>query len=449
MNNQIDHIQYQSIRDAIRILDSASLWGNELDPYYRAMQVSNLAVVAHSAIEKGLKARLDKEGIEYSTRGWQGHDLPTLYGLTGQVQQGKWAKGLSTAYNDAIRYYEYDIAVLPHLSTLEDYLNKVGTGYALELMRYGLQDEGTADEAVNLCNHIMLPLHREILEALWRLVAYDDFFVVSQRVDRALARAMEGSLGYVTGSPDEEACKSVIEWLRAQPDFRTAMRQAVQQGYVVEGTNELGGQKVRQAFESLSKVDNPVLDTPSSADPAVAFFISSCRDLPRGVQLLYADAEVQIEWPNEHVAKVFSPGGEVLGFISRHVQSRWQVESLWDTSVAHSRQFEDAKSWLINRLCKQVSVISSGQTRKSHIISRDSFFPAMVIVTGIEDIDKPQEVELKFWDEQHGLQPGGQVCITLRYANDSEIGNRLEGVVNRVEGYRVWIMGRTLIGKVQ
>ena len=412
------------------------------------MQVSNLAVVAHSAIEKGLKARLDKENIEYDTRGWQGHDLPTLFGRTGQVQNGNWAKGLSTAYDDAIRYYEYDVAVLPHLATLEDYLNEVGTGHALELMRYGLQDEGTADETVKLCNRIALPLHREILEALWRLVAFDDFFAVSQRVDQALGRAIGRSLGYAPGTPDEEACSLVIEWLRAQPNFRTALRQAVQQGYVVEGVNELGGQKLRQAFESLSKVDNPELDTPDSADPAVAFFIGSCRDIPIGAQLLYPGAEVRLEWLNEHEAEVFSLGGEVLGFMSRHPQSRWRVESLWDTSVAYSRQLEDAKNWLINRLCKQVSVTSGEQTRKLYIFSRDRFFPEMRIMTGIEEIGSPQEIELKFWDEQHGLQPGGQVAITLRYDYHSEIGDRLEGVVDRVEGYRVWILGSTVIDKV-
>ena len=282
MSNRINLMRYQSIRDAIRILDSALPRGIELDPNHRAMQIANLAVTAHNAIEKGLKARLDKEGIEYSTSGWKGHDLPTLYRLTKQIEQGGWANRLAAAFNDAIRYYEFNAVILSHVATLEDYLNRVGTSRALERMRYGLDSEGTADEAVDFTNHISLLLHREILEALWHLVAFEKLYVVSQRVDQALARALERSLVYFPGTPDEEACDLVSEWLSAQPDFRTAMRQAVQQGYVVEGISEIGGQMLRRAFDYLGNADNPVSDTQNSVDPAVAFFIGSCRVTPIG-----------------------------------------------------------------------------------------------------------------------------------------------------------------------
>ena len=60
-------------------------------------------------------------------------------------------------------------------------------------------------------------------------------------------------------------------------------------------------------------------------------------------------------------------------------------------------------------------------------------------------MDKPEEFELKFWDEKHNLRPGQQATITLKFDEDSAVGDRLEGVISRVEQCRVWITGRTLV----
>ena len=64
-------------------------------------------------------------------------------------------------------------------------------------------------------------------------------------------------------------------------------------------------------------------------------------------------------------------------------------------------------------------------------------------------MDKPEEFELKFWDEKHDLQPGQQVAITLEFDEGSKVGDRLEGVVSRVERHKVWITGRQWIDLVR
>ena len=119
------------------------------------MQIANRALIAHHAIEKGLKARLGKEGLPYPTRGQNGHDLDYLYQLTKQINNGKWAYDLASSYKDAVSFYEYDTEMLPHFETLETYLMKVGSGKAFLEMRYWLEDRSAADNSVDLILHIL------------------------------------------------------------------------------------------------------------------------------------------------------------------------------------------------------------------------------------------------------------------------------------------------------
>ena len=182
----LESLKHDSIKDVISILDTAFLQGNELVPQYRAMQIANRALLAHTAIEKGLKARLDKEKLSCPKSGPQGHDLRNLYQLTKKVADGKWADSLANAFKDAVSFYEYDLEMLPYLETLEAYLEQVGSSKNFADMRYWLEDASAVEEAVEQIHHISLYLHKEILEALWPLVAFDKERLVSQRVERVV-----------------------------------------------------------------------------------------------------------------------------------------------------------------------------------------------------------------------------------------------------------------------
>ena len=448
MEDRFDHLKYDSIRDVVSILDSALLKGNELIPEYRAMQIANRALIAHHAIENGLKARLSKAGVSFSKRNPEGHDLSVLYQRAKQVENGNWAKGLAHAFEDAVRYYEYDVSMLPHLATLETYFLKIGSGKAFSDMRYWLDDPDAASASTDLIHHIILLLHKEILEALWHLVGFDRYFVVSQRVEQAAIREFERALGHSPGTPSEQAYHQLVQWLQSYPNCQTALREAVHQGFLIEGVDELGRERMRQAFERLTTSDNPTLPPPSE-DPAVAFFITSCSDIQPGSQTLYPDAEIRIEWygDNRISAKVLTPAGEILGFISKHFQSRWTAQSLRNNAGAHGKSLEDLKRWLAAQHCKQVSLTTDGSERHLYIFSDYNFFFSRDTVTFEEEAEhsKPLEFELSFWDAGHGLRPGQQVKALLRYDNDSNAGNRLEGVVDRVEGQRVWIKGHNVI----
>ena len=448
----LESLKHDSIKDVISILDTAFLKGNEMVPQYRAMQIANRAFLAHTAIEKGFKARLEKAGLSYPKSGSQGHDLHGLYQLTKKVTNGKWAGDLANAFKDAVSFYEYDLEMLPYLETLETYLEKVGSSKNFVEMRYWLEDAYAVEEAVEQIHHISLYLHKEVLEALWALVGFDQERLVSERVEREVQRALELELSYSPGTPDEQACNELIQWLQTKPNYRTALRQAVQQDYAIEGISEVGRIRLREAFKRLSKSDNPAFYPPPSADPAVAFYIGTCRDLPSGYSSGYPGAQTMIKWTDESEtsAKIFSPGGDMLALITKHVQSRWHVVGLLNHGGVLGKSFEDAQNWIVSQCCKQVTVVAGQQTSQLYICSGDPYLPHSNMTRNLDttELDEPQELELSFWDTDHELLPGQQVTITLAFGGESKTGDNLKGVVTKVERQKVWITGHKWIGLV-
>ena len=454
MVGQRDHLQYASIRDVISILDSANLQSRELDPQYRAMQIANRALIAHHAIEKAFKARLQRAPIQYPKSGRDGHDLVKLYELTKQISDGKWAEDLARAYQDIVGYYEYNVAVLPHLATLETYLAEIGQGKDFMDMRYWLSQPNLVQPSLNLINNIILVLHREILEALWRLVASDDVRLVSWRVEDVLQLEIQRVLAGAPGTETETTVKKIIHWLYAKPNYREALREVVQRGYEVEGLNSDEVDRLKQAFEQLSAPpQNPLLDKRPSDDPAVEFFITSCRDLLPSSQINYPYAEVIVKWlrENQTAAELFTPAGQVLGFIEQHAQSRWVASSLWDNAGSHSKSFEDVKHWLINQNIGQITIMKGLQVRKVYIFVGEWFSPSIVTGTGDPtewDDMAEREIEVPMWDATHGLEVGQDVTITHRWSEEHRMGDRIVGVVAKVDNQKVTIRGSSIVGLV-
>ena len=449
MTNISDHIQYSQIRDIIKWLDSDdTMKGNELVPDYRAMQIANRAFPAHQAIETGLKARLTKANLTFPNTGKKGHELGDLYNRTKKINNGQWAADLATAFTDAVTYYEYDVNALPHLATLEIYLAEIGSADAFMTMRYFVLEDKNADKAIELMHHVNLVLHREILEALWRLVAFDDFRLVSERAEQAIRMELQRALVYSPGTESEQTYLRLLQWLQTQPNFRTALREAVQQDYQLAGIDEAGRERLRQAFERLSTTAHPALNRPPSADPAISFFIGSCGDIRPGSLKVYPDASVRVEWLNgENTnAEIFTPAGEVLGFISKHQQSRWHSEAIGNNAGRFSKSYEDALDWIITYHCKQVSVTYDGSKREMYIFSIEDFLLPVRESTPSDliDMDREQVYEINFWEDTHALLPGQQVTITSVIDEESRIGAKLEGVVSSVQKRKAWIKGRNV-----
>ena len=421
-------------------------------PQYRAMQIANRAFIAHTAIEKGLKARLGKEKLPYPTKGQWAHDLGYLYQLTKEVADGKWADSLANAFKDAVSFYEYDLEMLPHMETLERYLERVGTSKNFAEMRYWLEDASAIEEAVEQIHHVSLYLHREILEALWPLVGFDQERLVSERVEDVVQRALQTELSYSTGTPEEIACNELIQWLRTQPNCRDALREAVQQNLVIEGLSEPARMRLGAAFERLQRPDGPALYSAPSADPAVAFYMTTCRDLPLGYSSPYPDAEVVVQWRDERkiMATVFSPGGDMLAVMTKHVQSRWYVHLLRGRGSFFAKSIEDGKNWIASKCCKQVTVTTGQQTHQRYIFSDDPYLPhsRMVRIPNTTELSKSQELEMSFWNTDHDLLPGQEVTIALAFGDEPKASGSLEGIVSKVERQKVWITDQKWISLV-
>lgn len=143
------------------------------------------------------------------------------------------------------------------------------------------------------------------------------------------------------------------------------------------------------------------------------------------------------------MAEVFSPGGDMLALMTKHVQSRWEVDSQLGHGGVFCKSFEDGQNWIVSQFCKQVTVVTDQQASQQYIRSDGPYLPDPNLVRNVDttELDKAQELELSFWDTDHELLPGRQVTITLAFGDESKAGENLEGVVTKVEQQKVWIMG--------
>ena len=449
-----EFLKSESMRDVISILDTAFLSGNELVPEFRGMQIANRALIAHFAIEKGLKGALEKAGLPYPRSATKGHDLYHLFQLTKSIDSGRWAEALADAFEEAVSFYEYDLELVPHVATLETYLGAVGTSQSFKEIRYWLEDSSAVDDTSGPTPLVMLHLHKEILEALWPLFAYEQKRLVSKRVERVVTDAVVYVLGYSEGTAEEQASKELQHWLKTKPSFRDALKGAVQSGYAVPGIGELGRQKLKQAFESLRAKDSSRFSPFPSADPAVAFYIGTCRDLAAGYQPRYPDAQVSVKWLHDSqlFAEVLTPAGEPLGHIQKHINSRWFGNPYIKQGV-FSKEFEDVKHVMVDLQCEPVVVTPEGQAaRQLYVYSADHSFASIGMRTYSgwpPDADKPEEFEVNFWDLTHNLLPGQQVTVTSKLEEELPYGMRLQGIVSKVEAHKVWISGNGMFDLVE
>ena len=418
----------ESIKDTIAILDSAPIHV-DLNPETNAVQLTNRAPIAHLAIERGLKALIGK------VRGnWKHiHSLDKLHGDLRDCDAAS-ADYLDESFEDAVRYFGYDVDDdrFEHFRSLKDYLVKVGTKEHFEALRYWAIGE-SSDE--NPIPHILPPIHRELLYALWCLFFPNRRETVSDRVEREVARAMSRG-GYIAYVADDTQKKKSVQWYKnwlfnTHTSCRTALKEAVDEGFSVTD-DEFVTQTLRDAYSELQQ----------SKDPAVQYYICTLTYLPKGSQRRNPDAIPEVEWHRKDrtYGGVLTPAGTCLGFISKHLDGAWGIEPLEDgLAYATAWSMEDAKHYLVNGLTRQVTVTVSGESKQLRIVTgQDSFHPSNPSWTSdIED----STYEVEFWDANHGLRPGDELSIELQSEARYRSVSVLEGTVSEVEEQRVSVSG--------
>ena len=194
-----------SIKDVISILDSSPIQP-DLIAETNIVKLTNRVPVAHLAIERGLKALLTEAGSSAERT----HGLHKLYRVLGGCNQ-KAADYLATAFEDAVSFFGYNVNTkgFKQFGSLDDYLTKVGTDKAFEALRYWAI--GESSQGATPISYISLPIHRELLCALWCLFFPTRRETVSTRVEREIAGAMFDRRD-TNDSPDGESMKQSVTW---------------------------------------------------------------------------------------------------------------------------------------------------------------------------------------------------------------------------------------------
>lgn len=430
------NVQY-SIKDVLNILDSAPIH-NDLISNVNIAQLTNRAPIAHLAIERGIKALISNSGETVNRI----HDLNRLY-RDLSVCDKESANYLSSAFDDAVRFFGYDVVQkgFRHFRSLDSYLSKVGTGKGFEALRYWVLGETTVDESP--IPYISPPIHREILYALWCLFRHNRRETVSERVEREVAHSLFYGR-HITCSSEDTRKKCSISWYmnwltREHSSNRSALEVAVKHRFEVKEGDDFVSKTLRDAYTELQQ----------SKDPAVVYYISTLTYLPKGSQRKNPDSMPVIEWfgKRKRSAGILTPAGTPLGFLDWLPDGGWAITPSESGLVQVSdvaKSLGDAKHYLVNRLTTQVMVtINTDEAVPLRIVNKDHLNLPNVEWTSDEDGStiRAMTYQLEFWDDNHGLRIGDDIIIESPFEGSNEIEQVIEGTIEAVEKQSVTIRG--------
>ena len=425
-----------SIEDVIAILDSAPIH-RDLNPDTNLVQLTNRIPITHLAIERGLKALIGEAGGSKENI----HDLNRLYRNLKECDQGS-ADYLATAFQDAVCFYRYNANTrgFAQFRSLDDYLSRVGTEKAFELLRYwAIGETGKGESPLPYISPL---IHREILCALWCLFFSGRRDLVSERVEREVQEAMFSRRwsNWKAGDTKKELS---IRWyknwlLREHLTRRSALEEAVRKNFAVKDDDELIIQTLQDAYTDLRE----------SKDPAVIYFVSTLSYLPQGSQTGNPKAMPEIEWLNQDQIRgmVTTPAGSCLGFVEKGADGAWAITPQGKGSVQPvAKTLGDAKNYLVNRLTREVTATINGESKQLRMIAkRDSFLLAVwnTNIANSADLSTyAPTYELELWNVDHGISPEDEISVELPSDTSSKIVSILEGTVETVAEQKVSVVG--------
>ena len=427
----------KSIEDVIAILDSAPIQP-DLIPETNIVQLTNRVPIAHLAIERGLKTLITAAGGPKEKT----HSLNGLYRVLQSCDSDS-ADFLSEAFDDAVTFFGYNVNAkgFTQFRSLEVYLSRVGTDKSFEALRYwAIGEPGKGNSPIP---YISPPVHRELLCALSWLFLTEQRQTVSQRVDREVGHAMFGRRSLSWGSDDTRKKCSVhwyLNWLSNEnSDSRSAMKEAIDQGFAIKEDDEFISQVLLDAYTDLQQ----------SKDPAVLHFLRTLNYLPKGSQRRNPDAVPDMDWFNQsqNSGAVVTAAGTPLGHVDRYADGSWAITPNEDGLVRVidvARTLSDAKHYLVNRLTRLVDISINGTSSRLRLVNNYRYFRRERDVewtVGNDDLTRTYDIE--FWDDNHGLVVGDEVTVELP-REDSPSGRGihvLEGTVKDVDDQRVSVSG--------
>ena len=411
---------------------------NDMFPGFTAVQVAVRAQMLHYGIERGIKALIENAGATPKT-------THTLLDLLQQLANtdSVTSDHLEAAFHDVVGFYGYNPNQkgFKHLKTLPAYLSRVGGNREFERYRYWIS-EGDFESGGDL-PPILLNVHRELLCCLAEMVYLERPQFVSQRVDRTIFRALDPQshkMYYTDGVSDAEVLRrtqvqSYMKWLGSlRGEFRSILRDTVGPDFNV-GDHEFVVQVVRVSVEELKK----------SEDPAVRYFMRRLEYLPEYSQPKAEGYEAEIDWIGDSntVGAVKTPGGSILGYVRRYADGGWGIEPMNSglmRTADIALKLVDAQRYLVNLFTVPIEYGSNnGEVKEARLCSEHEWFEELPTAQNGENLLRPRDFRLEFWDGEHGLNQGDGI-IAKKETGEGLI-SVLEGVVTKVEGHTVLVAG--------
>ncbi len=290
-----------------------------------------------------------------------------------------------------------------------------------------------------------LPIHRELLHALWQLsMPSDHRMTVTDRIERTVRDAIfyRPTLAWAPGSEKETVVKWYANWLfEEHTTCREALADAVRRNFNVK--DDCVNQLLSSAYDALLKSD----------DPAVQYFAYTLNVLPP--QPRDPGKDTKVDWrgqTKEHRSGiVYSPAGTHLGVIDRGTDGLWYIIPMRQgvvrvSDIAISQI--DARCYLAVLLTQRVSVaVDGGDPRQLRIVCERGvpFLPDASRPMNVAGGDALPTYGLDFWDENHGLEVGRKILVESGPTKWRTM-DVLEGEVAAVDRHQVSVTG---IGSVR
>ena len=363
----------------------------------------------HLCLEQGMKWLARQEtGQKHPNE--QSHNIKPVYDALSDEHKNR----LKTAFDDAMQFYGY--AYLEY-DGLGEYLQKHGAQSNFNQMQYFL----LPGESGEMLNGIVFGIHIRLIEEIHRLLIGANFRSLDSTIGWAIEAAKSATWWWSSSDAERESAvrrARVLLQEGAKP-VAPVLRDAVQQG--------LGDPNVKSLlYELVKKLKEGQAEHPTYA---MMHYLCTLEYRLPGLEPSI-DVRPSVEWPKEGVASVHTPAGEWLGFIERRHDGTWLADAVGGSSIYVN--FDDAVRYLVNK--RTIVLLIDGQEKRVMAFNSDAEFQ---LLGGIWRDDMGREdstIELRFWDESHGLRAGGNLNIVQE---GSKMMRRVDGKVEHVDGRKV------------
>jgi len=399
-----------AIEQAVRIIDTAMPKGQNLSHEYDYAMSAPLYNLAHSGIEIGLKALIRQLYGDHPG----GHNLRNLFRkLKGK--DPKRARSLEDTFTDIVNFYTIDTGRWVHFQSLDSYFMEYGSEKLFQAYRYW------AIENKDM-HHIPLIVHRELLTWLGDYCLWGNQRLTSRRVEYrvrwGVTKGIEKHINHceICYKNSQNPLQCLMQIQDSSKNEISAKLSDVYYHNSNNGNDECINQALRDIVQHLEESD----------DPAVQYYVSRLKDLPKGSIPVPDDIELVVN----PAGVVRIRNGVTLGTVSQQVDGIWRAQTYWlNVNPKYAKTMDDAMHWILDVSTEIVTVsVDGGPYRSMRAMS-----PVLLFRSSSEN-GPWSPYEMKFAVSPHELSVNQHINVK---ANRYGIIQTAEGIVSTVNGEEV------------